>query len=105
MIAATELSAAQTRRGIGHLRVVGAAEHLTPLNWTRRDGYRFSDEPADWISYERACFLIELSRLTRLMTATIAPHAARIPDDDWVHMVLDQITGIRSALAFMGRPG
>jgi hypothetical protein len=32
---------------VRHVRDVVAAENLTPITWTRRDGFMFSDDPAD----------------------------------------------------------
>lgn len=75
--------------------------HLTPLIWDRREGYRFSDEPADWIVYEQAQFHAELTRITRLITATVAPHAAARPEDEFAQHLLDQLTGIKAALSMM----
>ncbi|ROP34475.1 hypothetical protein [Couchioplanes caeruleus] len=102
---ATELSAYQVRAGVTYLRDVAAAEHMTPLTWSRRDGYRFSAEPGDWIAYERACVRTELTRIARLISATVEPHAARLPDDDWVQLVLGQLTGVKSALGLLVRAG
>ncbi|PZT71768.1 MULTISPECIES: hypothetical protein [unclassified Streptomyces] len=34
------------------------AEHLTPIIWRRKDGYMFSDDPADWIEYEKKQLLL-----------------------------------------------
>lgn len=56
LVAATRLSPSQVARGVRHLRDVGAAEHLTPIIWRRKDGYLFSEEPADWIEYEKKQF-------------------------------------------------
>ncbi|MEU6672138.1 hypothetical protein [Streptomyces sp. NPDC046727] len=47
LVSATRLTKSQVARGIRHLRDVGAAEHLTPIIWRRRDGYMFSDDPVD----------------------------------------------------------
>ncbi|MEV6810245.1 hypothetical protein [Streptomyces sp. NPDC051132] len=46
-MAATRLTRSQVGRGIRHVRDVVAAENLTPITWTRRDGFMFSDDPAD----------------------------------------------------------
>lgn len=68
LVAATRLTPSQVARGVRHLRDVGAAEHLTPIIWRRRDGYLFSEEPADWIEYEKQQFRQILGRLTRMIT-------------------------------------
>ncbi|MET9428522.1 hypothetical protein [Streptomyces sp. NPDC003036] len=99
LITATSLTKSQVERGIRHLRDVGAAEHLTPIIWRRRDGYLFSDEPADWIEYEKKQFRQILGRLTRMITGTLGPHLARHPDDEWAQLASAQITGVRATLA------
>ena len=103
LVAATGQSPARVRRGIGHLRDVAAAEHLTPIVWTRREGYLFSHDPADWIAYEKAQFRTILNRLTRLLTGTLDPHAARHPEDEWAQVAIAQLTGIRATLAQLAK--
>ncbi|MFE6814847.1 hypothetical protein [Streptomyces sp. NPDC057675] len=99
LVAATRLTPSQVARGVRHLRDVGAAEHLAPIIWRRRDGYLFSDEPADWIEYEKKQFRLILGRLTRLITGTLDPHLARYPDDEWTQLASAQLTGVRATLA------
>lgn len=82
-----------------HLRDVGAAEYLTPIIWRPKDGYLFSDEPADWIDYEKKQFRLVLGRLTRLITGTLDPHLSRHPDDEWAQVAAAQLTGVRATLA------
>jgi hypothetical protein len=65
LVAATRLKKTQVQRGIRHLRDVGAAENLTPIIWRRKDGYMFSDDPADWIEYEKKQLAQVLGRLIR----------------------------------------
>lgn len=62
--------------------------HLTPLIWTADDGYRFSSQPDDWTAYERSRMRHELTRISRLLSATAAPHAAARPEEEWVNLVL-----------------
>ncbi|MEU9256338.1 hypothetical protein AB0D66_31590 [Streptomyces sp. NPDC048270] len=99
LVAATRLTPSQVARGVRHLRDVGAAEHLTPIIWRRRDGYLFSEEPADWIEYEKQQFRQILGRLTRMITGTLDPHLARYPEDEWAQLASAQLTGVRAALA------
>lgn len=99
VVAATRPTPSQVARGVRHRRDVGAAEHLTPIIWRRRDGYLFSDEPADWIAYEKKQFRLVLGRLTRLITGTLDPHLARYPDDEWAQLASAQLTGVRATLA------
>ncbi|MFH8562042.1 hypothetical protein [Streptomyces sp. NPDC017988] len=99
LVVATRLTPSQVARGVRHLRDVGAAEHLTPLIWRRKDGYLFSDEPSDWIAYEKKQFKLVLGRLTRLIPGTLDPHLARHPEDEWAQVAVAQLTGVRATLA------
>ncbi|MFD7079991.1 hypothetical protein [Streptomyces sp. NPDC059918] len=92
-VAATRLTPSQVARGVRHLRDVGPAEHLTPIIWRRRDGYLFSDEPAERIEYEKKHFQLIPGRLTRMITGTLDPHLARYPDDEWAQLASAQPTG------------
>ncbi|MFJ2060658.1 hypothetical protein ACIOMM_32680 [Streptomyces sp. NPDC087908] len=103
LITATRLTKSQVERGIWHLRDVGAAEHLTPIIWRRRDGYMFSDDPADWIEYEKKQFRLILGRLTRMITGTLDPHLAHYPDDEWAQLASAQLTGVRATLAQLAK--
>lgn len=103
LVAATRLTPSKVTRGIEHLRDIGAAEHLTPIIWRRRDGYMFSDEPADWIEYEKKQFAQILHRLTRVITGTLDPHLARHPDDEWANLAVAQLTGVRATLAQLAK--
>nr|WP_237534271.1 hypothetical protein [Streptomyces sp. SID3343] len=103
LVAATRLKPSQVARGVRHLRDVSAAEHLTPIIWGRRHGYVFSDDPADWIEYEKRQFHQLLGRLTRLITGTLDPHLARCPDDEWAQLAVAQLTGVRATLAQLTR--
>ncbi|MEU1121992.1 MULTISPECIES: hypothetical protein [unclassified Streptomyces] len=104
LMVATRLTRSQVARGVRHLRDVGAAEHLTPIIWLRKDGYMFSEDPADWIEYEKKQLVQILGRLTRMITGTLDPHLARYPDDEWAQLVTDQLTGVRSTLAQLSKP-
>ncbi|MFG2030505.1 hypothetical protein [Streptomyces alfalfae] len=103
LVAATRLKKSQVQRGIRHLRDVGAAENLTPIIWRRKDGYMFSDDPADWIEYEKKQLAQVLGRLTRMITGTLAPHLARCPDDEWAQLVAAQLTGVSATLAQLSK--
>lgn len=103
LVAATRLTVSQVARGIRHLRDVAAAEHLTPIIWTRRDGYMFSEDPADWIEYEKKQFRQILGRLTRVITGTLDPHLARYPADEWALLASAQLTGVRATLSQLAK--
>ena len=77
------LKKSQVQRSIRHIRDVGAAENPTHIAWRRKDGYMFSDDPADWIEYDKKQLAQVLGRLTRMITGTLAPHLARCPHDEW----------------------
>lgn len=99
LVAATRLSRSQVAFGIRHLRDIAGSQGLTPIIWRIRDGYLFSDDPADWIEYEKKQFKQILGRLTRLITGTLDPHLARYPDDEWAQLAAAQLTGVRATLA------
>ncbi|MCX4482393.1 hypothetical protein OG890_00285 [Streptomyces anulatus] len=103
LMSATRLKKSQVTRGIRHIRDVAAAEHLTPIIWTRKDGYMFSDDPADWIEYEKKQLRSVLGRLTRMITGTLDPHLARHPDDEWAQLAVAQLTGVRATLAQLAK--
>jgi hypothetical protein len=58
-----------------------ALANKTPLTWTRADGFRLSQDSADWIAFEIDGLSAELSRITRVTTQVFAPHAAALPGD------------------------
>ncbi|GAA3909977.1 hypothetical protein GCM10023084_72610 [Streptomyces lacrimifluminis] len=62
-----------------HVRDVVAAENLTPITWTRRDGFMFSDDPADWIGYDKRQFRQILGRLTGVQQSRTTPNATQDP--------------------------
>jgi hypothetical protein len=96
LAAATRLTPSQVARGVRHLRDVGAAEHLTTVIWRRRDGYLFSDEPADWIEYEK-------QQSGRSSAASLNPHLVRYPDDEWAQLAAAQLTSVRATLAQLAK--
>jgi hypothetical protein len=98
LVAATRLSLAQVRRGIGYLRDFLATQHLQPLIWTRAEGYRLDPPVEDLIAYEMAQFEMHLARITRFLSATVDPHFAKTPKDEWIRLVRDQINGVRAGL-------
>ncbi|UQA96603.1 hypothetical protein [Streptomyces halobius] len=103
LVAATRLNPWQVTRGLAHIKDVAAAEHLTPITWTFREGFRFSDEPADWIAYEKKQFRQILNRLTRVITGTLDPHLARYPEDEWAQIAVAQLTGVCATLAQLSK--
>ncbi len=59
----TGLTRSQVAAGIVWIKEKAAAEHLTPLTRSRREGYRFSDGLSDWAVYERSQLLRGLTLL------------------------------------------
>ncbi|SEH00834.1 hypothetical protein SAMN05444920_11823 [Nonomuraea solani] len=96
LMIATGMSVYYVRKGLQWVKDKAALEHLTPLTWTPKEGYRFSTDPADWISYERRQFHTELTRITRLITATVGPHAGARPNDKFARIILAQLEGVRA---------
>ncbi|GIH97967.1 MULTISPECIES: hypothetical protein [Planobispora] len=103
LVAATALSPYQVRKGLLYIREIAAMANLTPITWTAGQGWKLSADPAEWTAYAIAVFHQLLTRTSRLITSTIAPHAAALPGDDNAQMVLDQITGIKATLTLLTR--
>jgi hypothetical protein len=59
----------------------------------------------DWIACERTRLSAELTRISRLLSATVAPHAAARPEEEWVHLVLGQLNVVQSALTLLSKAG
>ena len=97
LLTATELSEAQIRRGLAELRDIGTAEGLPPLIWTHADGYQYCEDVDVLEAYELAIFRRRLTEIGRLITGTIAPHAAMLPGDSWVQLVLTQLNGVQAS--------
>ncbi|KLI04055.1 hypothetical protein A5731_28045 [Mycolicibacterium conceptionense] len=94
---ATGLSPNQVRAGLVWVKEYGALQHAMPLTWTR-DGHGVTDEPQDWIAHERTAVHGLYTRVLRLVTGTAEPHAHRTPEDPWIRLYLDQLTGVRAFL-------
>lgn len=91
---ATNLTRSQVSNGLIWIRETAASEHLTPLTHTHADGYRFSQEPADWIEFERAQLRRMLTTLQRTLTAVADPHMALMPDDALATWMNAQFTSL-----------
>lgn len=100
---ATKLGTSQVRRGILYIREISALEHASPLTWSHRDGYQLSGAPEEWIRFEQAMFRSELTRISRLLTGTVAPHLAALPGDDFARLLLDQLGGVKASLTMLTR--
>lgn len=100
---ATGLTPSQVRSGLARLRDKAAEEGRPPLIWTLADGYRFGASTDELETYERAAFRTKVVEIGRLITGTLAPHAALYPKDEWIQLVLGQVKGIHSALELAAR--
>lgn len=98
LVAASELSAHQARAGLACLRDVIAEKGWPPLTWTRADGYRLGADKAELEAYERTVIREKLTEIRRLITGTVAPHAAAHPNDKWVRHIVTQLASVESTL-------
>ena len=57
------------------------------------------------MGYERAQFQQRLTQISRLITATIEPHHACFPDDDWIRLVREQDGGARATMELLTKVG
>ena len=102
---ATRLGVSQVRRGILYIREISALQNASPLTWAHRGGYALSVDPEDWIRYERAQFRAELTRVSRLLSGTVAPHLAARPSDEYAQLLMDQLTGMKAQLTTLSMLG
>ncbi|GGZ44700.1 hypothetical protein [Streptomyces poonensis] len=100
---ATKRSPAQVWAGLRYLRKVAAKEGLPPVTCNREKGFQLSDDPEVWIAYERALFHAELNRITNVLTGIVTPHARKAPEDEWVRLVVDQLSGVKATLEVLTR--
>ncbi|MET9296927.1 hypothetical protein [Streptomyces sp. NPDC003077] len=73
------------------------------MTYHRTDGFQLSEDPEVWITYERAVFTIELTRITNFIEAAVGPHARRLPQDEWARLVLEQLGGVKATLEVLTR--
>ncbi|GAA4932687.1 hypothetical protein HD597_000468 [Nonomuraea thailandensis] len=105
LVAATGLSLYHVRKGILYIREVSAMANHTPLIWTYAGGYAFASSPDDWIAYECSRLRTELTRIGRFLSATVAPHAALTPEEEWIKLVLGQLNVVQTALTLVNKAG
>jgi hypothetical protein len=102
---ATKLGVSQVRRGVLYICEISGMQHASPLTWAHRGGYQLSVDPEDWIRYERAQFKAELTRVSRLLSGTVAPHLAARPNDEYAQLLMDQLTGMKAQLTTLNMLG
>lgn len=98
LVRATELTPSQVRAGLACLRDTIAENGWPPLVRTRVDGYQFTAETSLLEPYERAVIREKLTEIRRLITGTVAPHAALHPKDKWVRHIVAQLNSVESTL-------
>ncbi|KOG51293.1 hypothetical protein ADK76_37010 [Streptomyces griseoflavus] len=100
---ATKRSPAQVWAGLRYLRKVAAEEGLPPVTYIRSKGFQLSDDAEVWVAYERALFNTELNRITNAISGIVSPHAKKAPGDEWVRLVLEQLSGVKATLEVLTR--
>jgi hypothetical protein len=98
LVRATELTPSQVRAGLACLRDTIAEREWPPLIWTRADGYSFTGDKTELEEYERAVIREKLTQIRRLVSGTIAPHAALYPGDKWIRHIVAQLNSVESTL-------
>jgi hypothetical protein len=48
-------------------------------------------------------FRSELTKISRLLSGTVAPHLAALPGDEFAPLLLDQLGGVRASLTLLTR--
>ncbi len=95
---ATGMSVHHARVGLLYYKEYLALAQRMPLTHVHGSGYALSAEVMDWIVYEQKAFAAELTRIERLLSATVAPHAAKMPDDEYAATVRDNLLAVRTAI-------
>ncbi|EMF01162.1 RacP protein [Streptomyces mobaraensis NBRC 13819 = DSM 40847] len=98
LVRASELSPSQVRAGLAVLRDMIAENGWPPLIWTRADGYKFAAQSGELEAYERSVISEKLTEIRRLISGTVAPHAALHPKDKWVRHIVAQLASVESTL-------
>ncbi|MFE9538151.1 hypothetical protein [Streptomyces sp. NPDC006691] len=66
--------------------------------YSRADGYQFTADPNELETYETARVHVLLTEVRRLITGTIAPHAALDPGDKRIRRIVAQLNSVESTL-------
>ncbi|MEV8022933.1 RacP protein [Streptomyces sp. NPDC086554] len=98
LMRATELTRSQVQSGMAMMRDIITKKGWPPVIYTRADGYAFSADPNELESYETARVHVLLTEVRRLITGTIAPHAALDPEDKRVRHIVAQLNSVESTL-------
>ncbi|MGV4989067.1 RacP protein [Streptomyces sp. NRAIS3] len=98
LMRATELTRSQVGSGLAMMRDTITKKGWPPVIYTRADGYQFTADPDDLEAYETARVHVLLTEVRRLITGTIAPHAALDPDDKRLRHIVAQLNSVESTL-------
>ncbi|MGW2690193.1 RacP protein [Streptomyces sp. NPDC001414] len=98
LVRASDLSPSQVRSGLAALKDQATEKGWPPLTWNRATGYQLGAERDVLEAYERAVVREKLTEFRRLITGTVAPHAAAHPGDKWVKHIVAQLNSIESTL-------
>lgn len=98
LMRATELTHSQVRSGMAMMRDIITQKGWPPVIYTRADGYQFTADPDELESYETARVHVLLTEVRRLITGTIAPHAALDPEDKRIRHIVAQLNSVESTL-------
>lgn len=97
----TGLSVNQVTVGIMWARDIAAAEHLSPITWTRAHGYQAAPGIDIVDAYVHTQLHMKLVALTRLMRGTVAPQAVLTPDDELIRRAEHLITATCDSLELL----
>ncbi|MBC9718898.1 RacP protein [Streptomyces sp. TRM66268-LWL] len=98
LMRATELTRSQVQSGMAMMRDIITKKGWPPVIYTRADGYQFTADPNELESYETARVHVLLTEVRRLITGTIAPHAALDPQDKRIRHIVAQLNSVEPTL-------
>ncbi|PPJ27828.1 hypothetical protein C5E45_16350 [Nocardia nova] len=93
-----DLSQSQVRAGLTEIREERAQAERTPLTWSRRTGHQLSEHPEVWREFELSVVHSILTRVIRLLKATVVPHSELVPDDTKIAKVIAQLNAAVASL-------
>jgi len=99
----TGLTPSQVSRGLVWVREVAADRDTAPFSYSRRDGYKQSDDLDDWITFGLAEFGLVGTKMFRLESGTLRPARRRAPDDVLVKFLYQQAGAMVSASSLAKR--
>jgi hypothetical protein len=103
LVASTGMTLYQVRKGLLYVRETAAMAGLTPLTWSRSEGWKLASDPAEWVAYTAAVCHQLLVRARRLISSTAAPAAAKAPDDEDAQIMLELLTGVKAGLSQLAK--